>query len=168
MPTSDHNQAVALEALNVAESASGLAEAAVDLAQSVSADVAELRKEWARRWVVDNLDNETIWCKPSVMSAAIKVESRYREDALEDLMHLAARGEPMTDAELDAIDAEADEARRAFIGMVVTDAAVAAVSKDGFTVLDTNWLVVKLTDVRFVDGEKFPRYKWQANYERRA
>jgi hypothetical protein len=150
------------------EDTAGVAASAFDLADKAGEGVSELRREVASRWVRDNLDDQTVWCRPSVLDAAREVWRRSWETCGGPLVDKTLGIDRRTKAMVKhALRDQADGMYRDFLGQVVVDAATAAVAHDGFKALENRRLVVELESVEFADAEIFPRYACSAHYARR-
>jgi hypothetical protein len=164
-----------IEALNATEElqervedTAGVADAATNLASAAQGEVSELRRAVAERWVVDHLDDETVWLKPSVLDAAGEVYRRAHEDGLEEIEYLAAKGgPPITKEELAQHETDCARLHREFLGHVVRKAATAAVARRGFKILRDHVLVVEVSDLKWRDGDEFPGFTWHTSYARR-
>jgi hypothetical protein len=114
------------------EDTAGVATSATNLAEAAQGEVDEVRRAVAERWVVDHLDDEAVWLKPSVLDAAGEVYRRAHEDGLEEIEYLAAKGgPPIRKEELAQHEQDCARLHREFLGDVVRRTATAAVaSKD--------------------------------------
>jgi hypothetical protein len=118
--------------------------------------------------VIDNLDNESVWCKPSVMEAACEVRPRAWEACGGPLAE-TERSLPPRDLALlkHSLAEQADATERAFLGHVVQRAATAAVARDGFEIFRDHCLVVEISDLTWSEGCDFPGFTWATSYARR-
>jgi hypothetical protein len=168
-------RALLLEALNATEelqerveNTADVAAEATSLAEAAQGEVDGVRRAVVERWVVDHLDDETVWLEPSVLDAAGEVYRRAREDGLEEIEYLAAKsGPPITKEELAQHEQDCAHLHREFLGHVVRRTATAAVARDGFEIFRDHWLVVEVSDLTWSDGCDFPGFSWTTSYARR-
>jgi hypothetical protein len=168
-------RALLLEALNATEElhervedTAGAASDATSLAEAAQGEVDEVRRAVAERWVVDHLDDATVWLKPSVLDAASEVSRRAHEDGLEEIEYFAAKGgPPITKEELAQHEQDCARLHRDFLGHVVRRTATAAVASKGFKIFEDHWLVVEVSDLTWSDGNEFPGFTWATSYARR-